>query len=390
MRGAFYTGQYRNIFLENGYSQEEIDEKIEAAFQTLFYGRSNERIYHPVDDDMGYVEDTGNNDVRTEGMSYGMMMCVQMNRKEEFDRIWKWAKTFMYMEEGENAGYFAWSCQTDGTKNAYGPAPDGEEYFAMALFFAAKRWGNGKGIFNYEKEARQILHDCIHKGEKPGTGKPMWNPENKLIKFVTDCDFSDPSYHLPHFYELFALWANEKDRHFWKEAASASRDYLKKACHPITGLCGEYAEYDGTPRKEEKVGNQRHDWYYSDAYRTVANIGLDYLWFAADEWERDNAQKVQRFFCETENGQIDRVYLTDGTALDEKALHPVAVIATNAQASLAAEGKFAKECVELFWETPLRQGKRRYYDNCLYFFALLALSGRYRIWKGRDYGVSCI
>lgn len=23
---------------------------------------------------------------------------------------------------------------------------------------------------------------------------------------------------------------------------------------------------------------------------------------------------------------------------------------------------------------------RRYYDNCLYFFALLALSGRYRIW----------
>lgn len=209
----------------------------------------------------------------------------------------------------------------------------------------------------------------------------MWNPANKLIKFVTDCDFLDPSYHLLHYYELFALWANEKERHFWKEAASASRDYLKKACHPLTGLCGEYAEYDGTPRKEEKVGNQRHDWYYSDAYRTVANIGLDYLWFAADEWERDNAQKVQIFFCETENGQIDRVYLTDGTALDEKARHPVAVIATNAQASLAAEGNFLKECVKLFWETPLRQGKRRYYDNCLYFFALLALSGRYRIWK---------
>lgn len=27
-------------------------------------------------------------------------------------------------------------------------------------------------------------------------------PSNKLIKFVTNMDFSDPSYHLPHFYEL--------------------------------------------------------------------------------------------------------------------------------------------------------------------------------------------
>ena len=36
---------------------------------------------------MAYVEDTGNHDVRTEGMSYAMMVCVQMNRKEEFDRL---------------------------------------------------------------------------------------------------------------------------------------------------------------------------------------------------------------------------------------------------------------------------------------------------------------
>ena len=147
----------------------------------------------------------------------------------------------------ENEGYFAWSCQLDGTKNAWGPAPDGEEFFAMALFFASNRWGDGEGIFNYSAQARKILHDCIHKGEKPGTGKPMWDPDNHLIKFITECDFSDPSYHLPHFYELFALWADEEDREFWKTAAKASREYLKKACHPETGLCAEYAEYDGTP-----------------------------------------------------------------------------------------------------------------------------------------------
>ena len=35
---------------------------------------------------------------------------------------------------------------------------------------------------------------------------------------------------------------------------------------------------------------------------------------------------------------------------------------------------------EWFWNQPLRKGGRRYYDNCLYLFAFLALSGRYRIW----------
>lgn len=380
MKGAFYTKEYKNLLLEVGYSEELINNKVEEAFETMFYGSEEERIYHPVGVDMGYMEDTGNHDVRTEGMSYGMMMCVQMNRKEEFDRLWKWARTFMYMEEGVNKGYFAWSCQTDGTKNAYGPAPDGEEYFAMALFFASNRWGDDEGIFNYSEEARKLLYDCVHKGEIDGIGKPMWEPSNYLIKFITECDFTDPSYHLPHFYELFALWATKEDREYWKKAATASREYLKKACNAHTGLTPEYAEYDGTPYKNQENFGGRHDWYYSDSYRTIANIGLDYYWFGVDEWECDIADKLQNFFCNTVKDCDDRAYLVDGTVLEEKALHPVAIIATNGQASLAAKGEYRKKCIKRFFETPLRTGDRRYYDNCLYFFALLSLSGKYRIW----------
>lgn len=382
MQGAFYTGVYPNAFLECGYSQEEIDRKVEETFQTIFYGPEDQRFYHPVEDNMGYMEDTGNHDARTEGMSYGMMMCVQMDKKEEFDRIWKWSKTHMYLTEGENAGYFAWSCGVDGSKNAWGAAPDGEEYYAMALFFASHRWGDGEGIFCYSQEAKKLLHDCVHKGEQPGTGRAMWDPDNKLIRFIAECDFSDPSYHLPHFYELFALWANEEDRPFWKEAAQASREYLHRACHPETGLCAEYAAYDGTPQvtPPERFGG-RHDWFYSDAYRTAANIGLDYAWFAADEQQRTIAANIQRFFSEEQQGRTDGVFLIDGTPVPEKqALHPVGLLATLAETSLASHGPHAKEWVRRFWETPLRQGDRRYYDNCLYFFALLALSGKYRIW----------
>ena len=134
MKGAFYTGQYRNVFAELGHSQEEIAQKLKDAFHTVFYGPDDEKFYFEAGDDMGYFEDTGNFDARTEGMSYAMMMCVQMDMKNEFDRVWKWARTYMYMEDGYNKGYFAWSCKTTGEKNDLGPAPDGEEFFAMALF----------------------------------------------------------------------------------------------------------------------------------------------------------------------------------------------------------------------------------------------------------------
>ena len=207
-----------------------------------------------------------------------------------------------------------------------------------------------------------------------------------MIRFVPEADATDASYHLPHFYELFALWANEEDRDFWKKAAAASREYLHKACHPVTGLAPEFGEYDGSPRNFMGRGISR---YYSDAYRVPANIGLDCLWFNVDPWQHENNGKLQKFFCETEPEHDYRVYMIDGTVVDEPALHPVGIIATNAEASIASSqsekyAKYARECVELFWNTPLRTGIRRYYDNCLYLFAMLALSGRYRIWWPKE------
>lgn len=373
---------YDNVFEKLGYSKEEIEKRLNDIFDTMFYGSEEERIFHPVGDDMGYMEDTGNHDARTEGMSYGMMMCVQMNRKEEFDRLWKWAKTYMYMDTGVNSGYFAWSCATNGDKNAYGPAPDGEEYFAMALLFAAHRFGNGEGIYNYEKEARAILKDMIRKGENNTPGRPMFDPNNHLIRFICEVDFSDPSYHLPHFYELFAKWADEEDRDFYMEAAKASRAYLKLACDKNTGFSAEYANYDGSPLKgAEAQWGSRRDWYFSDAYRTILNICLDYSWNKSDDW----AVQIAKTFADNMVNKIgvenwNHIFELDGTMLEESALHPVAIIATNATCALAHDDEATHRCVEEFWNTPLRTGDRRYYDNCLYFFAFLALCGNYRVY----------
>ena len=74
---------YKNYFEKFGVSHEEAEKRCGEIFETIFYGSEDEKFYHPAGSDMGYMEDTGNHDARTEGMSYGMMMCVQMNRKEE-------------------------------------------------------------------------------------------------------------------------------------------------------------------------------------------------------------------------------------------------------------------------------------------------------------------
>lgn len=374
---------YRNLFAEAGYSEEAITRKMEDSFYEIFYGE--DRFFHFVegDDTMAYMEDTGNHDARTEGMSYGMMMCVQMDKKKEFDALWKWAKTYMFMEDGVNAGYYAWSVATNGEKNAYGPAPDGEEFFAMDLILASKRWGDGEGIYAYSREAKILLSTIIHKGED-GVGRAMWDASNHLIRFIAECDFSDPSYHLPHFYEVFAEHCNPEDKEFWLTAAKASRDFLKLACNENTGMSAEYSYFDGTPYEKDQEIFGRHDWFYSDAYRTMANIALDASWNQKEleeeyvAWCSQIAAAMQRFFAGKSEEERNTVYTVEGEPQEEKVLHPIGLLATIAEASLVSADASAMQWVKEFWNTPMRKGDRRYYDNCLYFFAVLALSGRYR------------
>ena len=90
------------------------------------------------------------------------------------------------------------------------------------------------------------------------------------------------------------------------------------------------------------------------------------------------AEILQRFFFTLPSDKNRGIYEIDGTILEGTALHPIGLTATIAQASLAADGEYALAAVEEFWNTPLRTGERRYYDNCLYMFAMLALSGKYK------------
>jgi len=391
--GAFATGRYRNLFAEAGHSEQEISTKIDAAFQQLFHGDPDTQsvvffVGKNANGPLAYLTDWANHDARTEGMSYGMMIAVQMNKKEEFDALWNWTKTYMYISDPSHPsyGYFSWSCKPDGTPNEETAAPDGEEYFVMALYFAANRWGNGEGIYNYKAQADELLTTMRHREEKTGptrfgprTVGAEVNEEAKMIRFVpviNRADFTDPSYHLPAFYELWARWGPVADRDFWAQAATVSRTFFVKTADPKTGLAPAYANFDGTPRVTRF--SQSSIFGY-DSWRTASNWSVDWSWWRASPEEQELSNRIQAFFLSQGLSKYGDQYALDGKQV--AARHSTGLVATNAVASLAATNPSAKEFVKALWDSPVPSGQQRYYDGMLYLMSMLHCSGRFRILK---------
>jgi oligosaccharide reducing-end xylanase len=444
--GAYKTGVYRNLFVEQGYTTAEVQARIDKAFQQLFHGDAlSERVYFEAGSNangpLAYMTDWANNDARTEGMSYGMMIAVQMDKKREFDALWNWSNTYMLITDSKNpnVGYFAWSMNTDGTPRSTGPAPDGEEYYAMALLFAAHRWGNGTGIYNYQEQANRILslmrhHPVltetgpfrIHPGDAPFTwGQPLPSPNNTerlqaehnvaielkgegktppdhsfrhsgpftprpesagpmleedhfMVRFVPDVGpgETDASYHLPGFYELFARWGPVQDRQFWAMAADVSRNFFSKVTGPQTGLAPDRNNFDGS----STIGYDGKVVPFSyDSWRTVSNWSVDYSWWKKDPQESVLSDRIQKFLVGQGISTFSDQYTLDGQPISTR--HSVGMVATTAVGGLAATpGKDEKAFVDELWRTPIPVGDQRYFDGMLYLMSLLHCSGNFRIW----------
>jgi oligosaccharide reducing-end xylanase len=374
--GSFNTGIYRDLFQEFlGKSDAEVLAKLEAAWQQLFYGDdASQRVYYPAGSDMAYIEDIGNQDVRTEGMSYGMMIAVQLGKKPEFDRLWKWAKTYMYQAGGPYQGYFAWHCSTDGKQLDPNPASDGEEWFVTALFIASERWGNGQGIFDYRQQAQAILDVMRSKSaENNGIATDMFDPQTKQVVFVPagkNATFTDPSYQLPAFYELWGRLA-AKDNQFWTEAASASRLFFHKAADPATGLMPDYATFNGTP-----VANDDHQDFRFDAWRTLSNVAVDYAWFGKDPWQVGQSERALKFLVSQGMDSYPNQYSLAGKPLSND--HSTGLVAMAAVAALVTTPAIGRPFVQALWDAQIPSGTWRYYDGMLYMLGLLHVSGLFR------------
>lgn len=377
--GAYYTGVYPNLFVDVlGKSEAEVQAKVDKLWKHFFTPGASTSVYCETADNMAYIHDVGNNDVRTEGQSYGMMIAVQLNHKDEFDKLWRWAKKYMQHQGGDWDGFFAWQCKTNGEIIDNTCAPDGEEYFITALFFAGNRWGND-GEINYNAEAQNILEKIMNKKGSGGVNN-MFHPTNYTVVFAPNWDnikFGDPSYCLPGFMELWARWTTS-NKEFWANTADAARKMLKASCNGQSGLFPDYAQFDGTPFRPSWQGYDTKQYKY-DAIRCAMNVGMDYNWFRADSANQvDMMTRLLTFF--NKDGYSHGYFDWDGS--NPSGNYNEGVAGTNAAACLAVnDDALAKKALNICWNTNPPTGQWRYYNGMVYFLSFLNASGNFRIYK---------
>jgi endo-1,4-beta-D-glucanase Y len=143
-----------------------------------------------------------NNEMDTtvsEGIAYGMIFSVVFGDQDQFDKLWKYARS-----HANQKGFMMWRIQSDGSVTPgigdEGAATDADEDMAWALILADKKWGGsgsiGQPYLDAAKEQIERIwtHEVDHgRGELLIAGD-SWGPTVA----------HNPSYFAPNQYRRFA------------------------------------------------------------------------------------------------------------------------------------------------------------------------------------------
>ena len=390
---AAYANPFRDVL---GKSDAEIAAKIAGAFAQLFHGDpSTQAIYFPVGADRGFIQDILHADVRTEGIGYGMLVAVELDKRDELDRLWTYARTTLRIASGPSAGYFSSFCDTSA---AAIPCldPFGLQQMTMALIFAHDRYdarhdalpdaGAGPAdaaapAIDYGADARALLDLMRHKQDRNGgiTGgvTDTFDAATKLVFDVPDVSAAGigrPAIEMPAYYDL---WAQATGDPFWTGAAAAARDYWRRTAHPLTGLTPVRASFAGAP----VAGG---DTFTPEAYRTQLSMVLDHVWSAGgggDAWLVSEADRLLNFFAAQGIDSYGASFTLDGARVLTP-FHDPSLVIVNGVSALAATPAAAQRTafIDAVWNLEVPTGFSRYYAGILDLLGLLVLGGQLRVW----------
>ncbi|HEY5955673.1 MAG TPA: glycosyl hydrolase family 8 [Polyangiaceae bacterium] len=367
-----YPNAFRDVL---GKSGAEISARLDATFKQLFHGDpSTQAIYYTIGTDQAYILDVYHDDIRSEGIGLGMLIAVELGKRDEFDRLWRYAKASQYAT-GPRLGYFPSFCDK-GSNTVACDDPFGLQQIATALLLARGRWRGAPGSIDYGWEASSLL-DIIRYKQDYNCGvvdgiTGTFDLESHLVydlPSVESADTSRPSIAMPAYYEL---WRHATGDAFWSEAADASRNYWKASANATTGLLPSRAAFDGKPVPGS-------DTFVPDNYRTLIGIVLDYIWTGSQPWAVDESNRLLLFFAGQGMDTYAGGYTLDGSTVVD-ATHQNALIAANGALALIATVDQRTAFIDAMWNLDPSVGNPRYHSGLMIMLAQLILSGQMAVY----------
>jgi oligosaccharide reducing-end xylanase len=367
---ASYPDAFRDLL---GKSDSEISGKIERVFEQLFHGDpSTEAIFVPVGTDKAYIVDSFHNDVRTEGIGLAMIITVSLDKRDEFDRLWRYAKSIQVVD-GAAQGYFPSQCNSPDTMSCYDPF--GLQNVAMALLLARGRWQTSPGSIDYGSEAAALL-DMIRNKEiyNCGVADRITAPFDAKSKLpyaeptVASAGVSSPSIVMPAYYDL---WYRATSDSFWQQAASAARAYWKASANSATGLMPVRAGFDG-------VAVPGFDTFSAESHRIPFNMALDGIWSGGQSWLVDESNQLLQFF----NAQGLTTYGVEFSLAGKtiQSMHNGSLVAANGALALVATSDVRRDFANEVWNLTTPTGSTRYFAGIMQLTALVLMSGQLRVY----------
>jgi len=360
---------YPNVFRDQlGKADADINDKIANAFAQLFHGDpATQSIYVTAGSDQAYIHDVFHDDIRTEGNGLAMIIAVELNKRDEFDRLWTYSKAVQQITTGAARGYFNSIC--DETTPCVDPF--GMEQFATALIFANDRWGGG----SYASDGAALLDVLVNKERRNGgvlSGvTSAFDATTALVReqpTLSAAGYTRAALQIPAMYDL---WAQASGNAFWTQAAAAARANSVLAANAMTGLTPQANFFDGTT-----VPNETQ--YGPQGYRASLNIALDAAWGGATTGEVAVADHLLGFFTMQGLNTYGKAFQPDGTIVDFA--RDQGLVAINGALAVAATRANRTDFANAVWTMPVPSASSRYYDGLLYLTSLLVLSGQYRVY----------
>jgi len=326
------------------------------------------------------IVDVLHNDVRSEGLGLAMLITVELNKKQEFDELWLFTKYAphkkLFVSSGAAAGYFLSNCGEDAVTRCYDVY--GMQLFALSLMLAHARW-HSTADMPYEGDALALLDVLKNKeaengGVQKGIGS-AFSPEKYLVRedpALADAGFTTrSSLQMP---AAYWYWGKATGMPFWTSVENASRELLRSAADPSTGLWPMRSYFDGT-----RVSGS--DGFTQQAYRTQLNLGIDALWGTANRDQAELAGRLATFFGSSisQGNAYGGTFDTDGTAIDPNPAR--ALISVNGTLAVSAPSSISRNALaQAVWDQPIPTGENRYYEGLMYLSSILILSGQMKVY----------